>query len=131
MMSAGSLVQDERRGIIVPPVDVVPNMLDQGPDRVKGTLANRFAGENAEPGLNHVQPGGAGRREMEMNTGMAFLPRSNFRSLVCLRVVEDDVQIALAVAMGQALEEPEEVGAGVAAALHAPTTFPEATSKAA
>lgn len=104
---------DERRWGSVPPVDVVSNMLNQGTDRVNGASANRFAGENTEPGFNHVQPGGTGRGEMEMNTGMAFLPRSNFRSLVCRGVVENDVQIALAVATGKNLEEPEEVGAGV------------------
>ena len=105
---------NERRWVIVPPVDVVSNMLNQGTDRVKGPSANRFADKNTEPGLNHVQPGGARWGEMEMHTGMAFLPRSHFRSFAWRRVVEDDVQIALAVATGQNLEEPEDVGAGVA-----------------
>jgi hypothetical protein len=52
---------DERRGIDIPSVDVEPNMRDQRTDRVKGPSAHRFAGENAEPGLHHVQPRGAGR----------------------------------------------------------------------
>jgi len=48
-----------------------------------------------------------------MDLGMPFLPGSNLRGLVRRRVVEDYMQLPLAVAAGKHLEKPEEVGAGV------------------
>ena len=110
----GFLGPDERGGVVVPPVDVATDVLDQGADRVEGTAANRLAGQDAEPGLDHVQPRGAGGSEVEVNPGMGLLPRPDLGRLVGRRVVEDDMQIALVVTTCQDVEEPEEVGSCVA-----------------
>src|SRR5512141_1226209 len=110
----GFLGPDEWCGVVVPPVDVMTNVLDQGADRVEGAPANRLAGQDAEPSLDHVQPGGAGRGEVEMNPGMRFLPRPDFGRLVGGRVVENDMQVSLVIAARENVEEPEEVGSCVA-----------------
>lgn len=110
----GFLGPHERRRVVIPSVDVATNVFDQGADRVEGTPANRLASQDAEPGLDHVQPRGTGRREMEVNPGMGLLPRPDLGRLMGGRVVEDDMQIPLVVTASENVEESEEVGSCVA-----------------
>jgi hypothetical protein len=42
---------------------------DERADGVERAAADRFAGEDAEPRLDHVEPGGALRGEVELDLG--------------------------------------------------------------
>lgn len=96
------------------------------PDR---RTASRLARQDTEPDSHHVQPGGTGRGEVKMNLGMGNQPRSNIWGLVSRRVVENNRQISLPIAPSQQGQKQQKVGFGVPAR-HAPTTVPEATSRA-
>src|SRR5262249_46473212 len=61
----GVLGPYEGRGVHVPLLDVPLDVPDHCADRVKGAAADRLAREDAEPRLNHVQPRGPCRREVQ------------------------------------------------------------------
>src|SRR6266542_555234 len=114
----------ERRRMAVPRGDVSLNVPDEGADGVERAAADRFAGEDAEPRLDHVEPGGALRGEVELDLGMLREPRLHGRCGMRGRVVEDDMQVTAAIAARDAFDEAQEVGARVARrtrAQHAPT----------
>src|SRR6266850_135338 len=113
---------DEGRRVTIPLRDVGLDVADERPDRVERAAADGLAGQDAEPRLHHVQPGRALGREVELNLRMFSEPGLDRGSRVRGRIVEDDMQRAAAVAMGEALHEAQEVSAGVswgAAADHA------------
>src|SRR6266481_2912447 len=65
---------DERRGMRVPCGEVALDVADQGADGLEGAAAHRLAGEDAEPGLDHVQPRSALGCEMKVHLGMPGQP---------------------------------------------------------
>ena len=61
----GGLGPHERCGVLIPMRDVVADMPDEVLDRSEGAAAYGLAGQDAEPCLDHVEPGGSGRGEVE------------------------------------------------------------------
>src|SRR5262245_34388201 len=104
----------ERRRVTVPLGDVGLNMTDQRAECVEGATPNRFASEDAEPGFDHVEPGGALRGEVELDFGMLSEPRLHRRRRMRGRIVEDDVQGTAAVASRHPFEEAQEIRSGMA-----------------
>src|SRR2546422_7067730 len=64
---------DKGSGMTVPVCDVGLDMPDQRRHGVERAAPDRLAGEDAEPGLDHVEPGGTLRSEVEVDLRM---PRS-------------------------------------------------------
>src|SRR5437879_2503274 len=97
----------------VPIGDVRLNVADQCPDGIERAAPDRLAGENAEPGLHHVEPGRPFGREVKLDVRVLGEPGLDRRRRMGGGVVEDDVQLAATIATGQALYEAQEVGGGV------------------
>ena len=85
---------------MVPIVDVAVDVSDEGSDGVEGSAADGLAGENAEPSLDHIEPGGALRSEVEMDAGVSGQPVEDGGSRVGRGVIEDDVELSAAEAAG-------------------------------
>src|SRR5262245_30489702 len=63
-------------------------------DRSKGGAGERLVGQDREPNLDLIEPGGARRREMKVDVGMAGEPAVGL-GLMGVEVVEDDVNLPL------------------------------------
>lgn len=110
---------DEGRRVLVPAVDVPLDVGHEGPDRVEGAPANGLTSQNAEPDLHHVQPRRPRRREVEVDARVSRQPRLDLWGFVRGRVVEDDMQGARPIPSSEDVQEPKEVGSGVARAARA------------
>ena len=63
-------------GVGVPVLDVVANLLDQNGDRGEGAAPDGLAGDDAEPGLDLVDPGRTDLwGEVEVHVRVALEPR--------------------------------------------------------
>jgi len=79
-----------------------------------GEALQLLLGKLAEEALEHIEPGGTGRDEMEMDARIALEPRPDLPVLVG-GVVQDDMQIQLRLDRGfQPLEELQELPVTVA-----------------
>src|SRR6266700_6820327 len=85
---------DERFGSLVVLGEVVLDGLLEFGQAVKDAAANALRGEVAEEALDHVEPRGAGRGEVDMKAGMARQPVTDSRVLMGRVVVSDQVQRA-------------------------------------
>src|SRR5215470_7466316 len=56
---------DKRRRVGVPLREIALDVADESADRVEGAPAHRFAREDAESRLHHIEPGGPGRCEVK------------------------------------------------------------------
>ena len=56
---------------------------------------SRFDGELTEEAFDHVQPGSAGRRKVEMEPRMFRQPLLHFGMFVCGVVIQDQMQVAV------------------------------------
>src|SRR2546427_13078517 len=104
---------DKGSGRTVPVCDVALDMPDQGRHGVERAAPDRLAGEDAEPGLDHVEPGGTLRSEVEVDLRMPSEPCLHRGRRMRGRVVEDDVQGTPTIAAGHAFDEAQEIGACV------------------
>src|SRR5438876_3256890 len=104
---------DEGGRVAVPAVDVVMDVADKGFDRLEGGATHRFTGEDSKPRLDHVEPGGAFRSEVEVNPRVSLEPGVYGGRGVGGGVVEDDVQITHGEGSSQRLQEAEEFLSGV------------------
>src|SRR2546422_7188138 len=100
---------DKGCGVCVPMRYVVFDMAHEGTDGWERSAAHRFTGQNSEPRFDHVQPGRAGRCEVEADFRMSVEPSPYLGGGVRRGVVEDDVQLTPSVAPVQPLEEAQEV----------------------
>jgi hypothetical protein len=69
---------------------------DRGLERVRAPVRpalDLFVGQHREPALDQVEPGAAGRREMEMEPGPSGQPAVNHRRLVGAVGVENQVHL--------------------------------------
>src|SRR6266478_6944090 len=103
----------ERGRMAVPFGDVGLDMTDQRADRVERATPDRLAREDAEPRLDHVEPGRALRSEVELDLRMLAEPRLHRGRRMGGRVVENDVQLTATVPAHDPPHEAQEVGAGV------------------
>src|SRR4029450_5516517 len=87
----------ERGRMAVPFGDGCPEMTDQTAEGADGATPDRLAREDAEPRLDHVEPGRAPRREVELDLRMFAEPRLHRGRRMSRRVVEDDVQLPATV----------------------------------
>src|SRR5437763_6528489 len=101
----------ERPGVRVPVVDVVADLLDQDLDAGEGAAADRLAGDDAEPGFDLVEPGGALGGEVEPDVRVAGQPCLDLGCGVGGEVVQDDVNLLATVGFDGFLQEGQEVSA--------------------
>src|SRR5436309_601460 len=99
----------ERVRVVVPSLDIAPNMRHQRANRVKRSATHGFARQDTEPDFHEVEPRGACRREMKMDPRVGLHPGTNRRGRVRRRVVENDVQIPARIASVQDLQEVEKL----------------------
>ena len=82
---------DERFGVLVVHIDEFVDGADQVIDAGERTPSQLLVGELAEPALNEVQLGAAGRCEVKMKTRVLLEPLRDLVMLVGAVVVEDQV----------------------------------------
>ena len=73
-----SLGPDKGRGVGVVGLDESIDVLPELVDGCEGSAAERLTGEDGEPDLDLVEPGGAGWREVEVDIGMSREPCPSF-----------------------------------------------------
>jgi len=100
---------NEGSGVRVPVLNVLADVSNEGADRIEGATSDGLAREDAEPGLNEIEPRGTFGCEMEMNPWMRGEPRLDFRGCMRGRVIQDDVELFSAEATGDCFQEPEKV----------------------
>lgn len=84
-------------------------------DAGEAAFADDIVGELPEEPLNQVEPGGAGRGEVDVNPGVLFQPGAHDGMLVGGVIVDDQVQRQSARCLAMdLLEEDEPFGVGVA-----------------
>lgn len=66
----GGLGPDERRGVLVPVLDPAADVGFECLDVLVCASADQLVGQKAEPPLDLVDPGRAGRGEVQMETGV-------------------------------------------------------------
>src|SRR5271157_4358901 len=59
-----------------------------------GAAAQLFFGQRREPALDEVEPGGAGRREVQVEAGMVQQPALDRRGLVGGVVIDNEMEFA-------------------------------------
>ena len=85
---------DERSGTVVVLPDVVVDGADQLRNATESPAPDPLPGDFGEPSLNHVQPGSAGRREVQVVTRVRRKPLSDLRVLMRSVVVQNEVNLA-------------------------------------
>jgi hypothetical protein len=71
-------------------------MADEGCDRVKRSPSHGLAGEDAEPGLDHVDPGGVLRGVVEVDVGVGCQPILDSGRGMGREVVRNNVEFSAA-----------------------------------
>ncbi len=85
----------EASWILIRPVDIVHDGLDQLRNVSENAPTKSFVCEIAKPSFNHVQPGTGCRNKVNMKTRMLLQPRLNLLVFVCAIVVSDEMQLKL------------------------------------
>jgi Transposase len=101
-------------GIFVPVGQEAGDGLLQARDAVEAAAANGLRGDQAEPALDQVEPRGAGRGEVQMEARVRDQPLFDRGMLVGSVVVADQMQLQLGIALGQRLQEDDELGVPMA-----------------
>src|SRR5205823_8543717 len=78
----GGLDPDVGSGVLVPGGDPISDVAFEGPDAGVGAAADLLGREFGEPPLDQVEPRPGGRREVEMEAGMAQQPALDVGRLV-------------------------------------------------
>ena len=93
-------------------------------DGVKVAPADAIAGDQTQPNLHLVQPGGISEGEVEVHVGVLLLPGTHERSFVHRQVVQDvvnDFSLMSANGLHQEFNKLEAGVSGGAASEHLPT----------
>ena len=85
-------------------VDLIANLAWRGETRA----GQSFGGENGEPDLDLIEPGGMGRRKMEMDVLVPRQPAVIF-GLVGIEIVQNHMDLAPGMFGNQAVHEIEEL----------------------
>jgi len=83
----------EGLGVLVVTVDIFVDSCDQFLDAAKDPAAQAVLGQIAEEALHHIQPGAAGRREVDVKTGVALQPSLDLGIFVGGVVVHDHMDL--------------------------------------
>src|SRR6266516_5698083 len=89
----GGLGPAERPGVGVPGGDPVPDVVFQGLDGGVDAAADQLVGEQAEPALDLVHPGGAGGGEVHVEPGAPGQPGPDLGGVVGGVDVADQVHV--------------------------------------
>ncbi len=79
----GCLRPHEGGWVQVPVIDVGLDVSNQHSHGVERASADGLPREDAEPGFDHVEPGGPGGSEVKVHPGMSLQPCLDLRGLVC------------------------------------------------
>src|SRR5215510_7968519 len=90
-------------------VDLIANLAWRGETRA----GQGFGGENGEPCLHLIEPGGMGRRKMEMKVLVPSQPAVVF-GLVGIEIVQNHMDLAAGMSGNQAVHEIQELDATAA-----------------
>ena len=90
-------------------VDVIANLARRGETRA----GQSFGGENGEPDLDLIEPGGIGRGKMEMDVLVPRQPAVVF-GLVGIEIVQNHMDLAAGMFGRQAVHEVQELDAPAA-----------------
>lgn len=104
---------DEGCWVGVPVVNEGLDVADEGRDGVERAAANGLSCEDAEPGLDHVEPGSAFGCEVKADVRVSGEPGLDSGSRVSRRVIQDDVEFSASVDSVDAAKKTQEVGAVV------------------
>ena len=85
------LCPDEGLGVGVVVFEVVHNGLLQLGDAFENAAANAFSGDLGEESLDHIEPGGGGRGEVQVEARVPPEPAFDRRGLVGGVVVDDQM----------------------------------------
>src|SRR5215204_1992191 len=105
---AGSRCPREGFRVVVPVLDVLLDCLDEDAEGGECAAPDRLPGDDVEPDFYLVQPGTAGRGKMKGDTWMLGEPGVNVVAFVCRQVVQDDMDLAVAVSGDDFVHELEE-----------------------
>src|SRR5215467_4466060 len=86
----GGLRPHEGFGMAVRQADVGPDRLLELPRAAMHRTPQLFVGEGRKPALHEIDPGRAGRSEMQMDARMAEQPAVDQWGLVGARIVENE-----------------------------------------
>ena len=89
----GGLGPDERLGVVIVGLDEGGDVGLQFLDAAMNAALDLFVGEQREPAFNLVQPGSAGRREVQVIARVAGQPGPDRRRLVGGVIVEHQVDV--------------------------------------
>ena len=87
-------------------LDVAAKLLAQFSDAAEGVSVEGSSLELSEPAFDGVQPGRAGRREVDVVPGVTFEPGLDCRGRVRAAVIENEVNVE--VAWRHAVDLPQE-----------------------
>src|SRR6188472_735990 len=94
---AGGRCPREGFRVAVPVLDVRRDRLDEDAEGGERAAPDRLPGDDVEPDFHLVQPGTAGRGKMKGDTWMLGEPGVDVVAFVCRQVVQDDMELAVAV----------------------------------
>ena len=103
---------DEGLSFVVICFDVGIDVLLELFEACEGGAAERLPLQDREPYLDLIEPGRACRREMKLHIGMGLEPMLVL--LVGVKVVEDDVKLAVRKSRGDAVHKVEKLDAATA-----------------
>jgi hypothetical protein len=129
-ISSAVAVQTNGSALLFQWAMVVTDAIDEDLYRAERAAANRLAGDDAEPGLNLIDPGRPDGSEEELNVRVLLQPGLHLRGGVGRKVVQYDVNLLVGVRLDGLLEERQE-GVAVAAGPDSPKTSPAPTFNAA
>ena len=110
----GGLGPAEWSRVGVDGVDVAADGVFEFLCRTMDPAPELFFGQEREEAFDLVQPGSAGRREVDMPARMAGQPASHRRRLVGCVVVHDQMDVEVVGDLGfESAQEPEELAAAV------------------
>ena len=99
--AGGGLSPAKWLGVLVPLRQPRHDGFLQAGDIVEAAATDGLAGNQREPALDQVEPGSAGRGEMQLETGMGGQPLSHRGMLVSAIVIADQMQLPVGIAAGQ------------------------------
>src|SRR5215831_319694 len=94
-------------------IDLIANLAWRGETRA----GQSFGGENGEPYLDLIEPGGMGRRKMEMDVLVPRQPAVVF-GLVGIEIVQNHMDLPAGMVGNQAVHEIQELDAPAALLVH-------------